>query len=120
MSDVLPSRGPWGRPSWGLAICAIATVVPTLWLILPKPNTEASTFGDVAFGSAFLVPQVLALALSALRHPACRWLTVGFAGLGLTLSIAAVPLYGLGLLFVGQAGAATAVALRRAGWTARP
>jgi hypothetical protein len=89
--------------------------VPTVWLLWPQPNTAPSSASDIALGCAFLVPQVVALALSAVRHPVAQVLTLVSASIGLALSLMAVPLYLLGVPFLPQSLAATVIAARRAG-----
>lgn len=101
------------RPSLGLLLTTVATAVPTFLLLRPQPDTVPPSWDDVALGSVFLVPQAVAFAVSAVDHPAARWLAVVLAGLGLTLSVLALPLYGLGMLFFLQALAATVIAYRR-------
>lgn len=102
-----------GRPSPGLALCALATLAPTVYLLLLQAGTTPNTGQDYVLGSAYLIPQLVALALSALRPRSGRTMTTAAAALGLGLACVTIPLYGLGLLFVGQAAVATGVAARR-------
>ncbi len=102
-----------GRPSPCIALCALATLAPTVYLLLPQESTAPNTASDYALGSAYLIPQLVALALSALRTRPGRTMTTAAAALGLGLALVTIPLYGLGLLFVGQAAVATGVAVRR-------